>query len=159
MVDLKDSGERKIFEGGAMREIFEGKGRCDLLPLDVVADILNATEPKKRILELINDFLRTGDIVFIKEVILQFSDERRWDLITMFIELSIHYEDGARKYADNNWKKGLPVHSFIDSGVRHYLKWLRGDQDEPHDRAFIWNMVGVIWTMENKPELNDICGY
>ena len=74
-------------------------------------------------------------------------------------ELSIHYEDGARKYEPNNWKKGLPVHCFIDSGLRHYFKWLRGDEDEPHDRAFVWNLVGAIWTMENKPEFNDISGY
>jgi hypothetical protein len=36
---------------------------------------------------------------------------------------------------------------------------LRGDEDEPHDRAFVWNLVGAIWTMENKPEFNDISGY
>jgi hypothetical protein len=48
------------------------------------------------------------------------------------------------------------VHIFIDSGVRHYLKYLRGDKDEPHDRAFIWNMLGAIWTHENKPELIDL---
>lgn len=36
---IKDSGERRVFETGAVRDITEDKGRCDLLPLDVVADI------------------------------------------------------------------------------------------------------------------------
>ena len=33
---LKDSGKRKDFETGAIREILTGKGRFDLIPWDVV---------------------------------------------------------------------------------------------------------------------------
>ena len=29
---IKDSGNRREFETGAVRDIQEGKGRCDLLP-------------------------------------------------------------------------------------------------------------------------------
>ena len=32
---ILDSGNRRQFETGAVRDIQEGKGRCDLLPLDV----------------------------------------------------------------------------------------------------------------------------
>jgi hypothetical protein len=160
MAELKDSGERKIFETGAAREIFEGKGRCDLLPLDTIVYILEpGSIETRRILISIDEFLKTGAVERLREAIYAFCDQRDWSPTTMLIELSIHYEDGARKYADNNWKKGLPVHCFIDSGLRHYFKWLRGDEDEPHDRAFVWNLVGAIWTMENKPEFNDISGY
>ena len=52
-------------------------------------------------------------------------------------------------------EKGIPLSRFVDSGVRHYLKWLRGDKDEPHDRAFCWNILCCIWTCIHKPELND----
>lgn len=160
MAELKDSGERKTFDSGAMRDISEGKGRCDLLPLDTIVYILNPGDMETRIvLASINEFLKTGEVARLREAIYAFCDQSDWGLATMLIELSIHYEDGARKYADNNWRKGMPVHCFIDSGIRHYLKWLRGDTDEPHDRAFLWNMVGAIWTMENKPEFNDISGY
>ena len=34
---IKDSGNRREFSSGAVRDIQEGKGRCDLLPLDVIA--------------------------------------------------------------------------------------------------------------------------
>ena len=70
--------------------------------------------------------------------------------------MAIHYEEGAKKYAPNNWKKGIPTSCFLSSGVRHYAKFKRGDNDERHDRAFLWNMVGLLWTLDNKPELNDI---
>ena len=33
---IKDSGERRKFESGAVRDISGGKGRFDLLPLDVL---------------------------------------------------------------------------------------------------------------------------
>ena len=38
---IADSGERREFETGAVRDMAEGKGRCDLMPLDVVAAILS----------------------------------------------------------------------------------------------------------------------
>lgn len=37
---IKDSGERREFDTGAVRDIQKGKGRCDLMPLDVAADLL-----------------------------------------------------------------------------------------------------------------------
>ena len=37
---IKDSGDRTEFSTGAVRDMREGKGRCDLMPLEVVADLL-----------------------------------------------------------------------------------------------------------------------
>ena len=73
----------------------------------------------------------------------------------MLLEVAKHFEEGAKKYGENNWQKGIPVKRYIDSGVRHYLKFLHGDKDEPHDRAFCWNIICAIWTCMHKPELND----
>ena len=72
------------------------------------------------------------------------------------LEVSKHYEDGCNKYGERNWEKGIPLHCYIDSGVRHYIKWLRGDNDEPHDRAFLWNMLGALWTHDYHPEYCDL---
>lgn len=52
--------------------------------------------------------------------------------------------------------EGLPTHSFVDSGVRHLLKIARGDKDEPHNNAFVWNMLGILWNDEHHPELVDM---
>lgn len=35
-MEIKDSGERTQFETGAVRDMREGKGRCDLLPMCVL---------------------------------------------------------------------------------------------------------------------------
>jgi hypothetical protein len=153
---IVDSGERRKFDSGAVRDIAEGKGRCDLLPLDVVGSILHAQGKNPITLFCISLYIYTGDRNHIIRAIHSFCMDVGIDDITMLLEVSKHYEEGAKKYDDRNWEKGIPLHCYIDSGVRHYLKYLRGDNDERHDRAFVWNMLGALWTQENKPELIDL---
>lgn len=148
---LKDSGERRKFTSGAVRDIAEGKGRCDLLPLGVVADITDS-----EILCYVNQYIHSGNKTSLTIAIVSFAESQYESLYTALLEVSKHYEDGCTKYGERNWEKGIPLHCYIDSAVRHYLKYLRGDNDEPHDRAFLWNLLGALWTQENKPELIDL---
>lgn len=97
---IKDSGHRRQFQTGAVRDRPCGKGRFDLLPPDGIR------------------------------------------------ELAIHFENGALKYGDSNWRKGIPLSVFLDSGLRHAFKILGGEHDERHDRAAAWNMVCFIDTAE-----------
>lgn len=150
-MQLKDSGERRTFSTGAVRDVAEGKGRCDLLPLKVVGDFFQ--DP---VFVEIERYIRNGSPDNLFGAILWAIEKFGWDKPTAILEVSKQYEDGARKYNERNWEKGIPLHCYIDSGVRHYLKFLRGDKDEPHDRAFVWNMLGAIWTHENHPELIDL---
>ena len=165
---ILDSGNRREFASGAVRDIQEGKGRCDLLPLDVVATYLH----NDMICNEIHMFQNSGDVNCLYRCLSHF--EPHWgqnvecaeDLLlatvstnykqsTMLLEVAIHFEEGAKKYGDRNWQKGIDVRCYIDIAVRHYLKFLRGDQDEPHDRAFCWNILCAIWTCKHHPELNE----
>jgi hypothetical protein len=156
MSEILDSGARREFGTGAVRDIADGKGRCDLLPLMQVSQMIAMRLAFPRPIRYINDYVRKGITEALYEAINSFAEERGWDIYSSALEVSKQYEQGCQKYGDRNWEKGIPVHCYIDSGVRHYLKWRRGDKDEPHDRAFIWNMLGAIWTHENKPELIDL---
>ena len=157
-MEIKDSGERRQFESGAVRDIQEGKGRCDLMPLDVVAKLLelhNVDSDMFDIFTHLHKFKETGDyiqLLFALSAYLKFVDKSYAD---MLLDLSKHFEAGAKKYGENNWQKGIPVKCYIDSAVRHLLKFIRGDDDEPHDRAFCWNIMCCIWTCIHKPELNE----
>lgn len=146
---IRDSGARREFETGAVRDIQEGKGRCDLMPLGVIARLLNDNTLIK-----IYSFQKSGGVDYLYDL-LKYTKVIGSGLPALFLEVSKHFEEGAKKYGEHNWQKGIPTHCYIDSAVRHYLKWLRGDNDEPHDRAFVWNILCCIWTCENKPELND----
>lgn len=156
MADLKDSGTRREFGSGAVRDIAEGKGRCDLLPLQIIARFFGKEATHDYILEQLERYIREGDLDALYWVTGQFCRKYYGDFSTAFLEVAKQYEDGALKYAARNWERGIPLHCYIDSAVRHYLKYLRGDTDEPHDRAFVWNMLGAIWTHENKPEMIDL---
>lgn len=157
---ILDSGTRREFETGAVRDIQEGKGRCDLMPLDVVAELIT-----DKVIQYISEFQLSGDVIWLKYALEEFIiNYTTWcpdgyyhsqGIATMCLEVSKHFEEGAKKYGEYNWQKGIPVKCYVDSAVRHYLKHLRGDRDEPHDRAFVWNILCCIWTSEHKPELND----
>jgi len=103
---IKDSGERRDFGTGAVRDMSSGKGRFDLIP---------------------------------------------WDTIRA---LAVHYEKGCQKYGDRNWEKGIPVHSFVDSAMRHLAQFAIGRDDENHLIAAIWNAMNayqtVLWIQEGK---------
>jgi len=153
---IADSGARRAFETGAVRDIQEGKGRCDLLPMDIIAYITpNGHAHADYILLRIQEFKETADVTYLFIVLDGFNEMRWKNKNTMILELAKHFEEGAKKYGENNWQKGIPTHCYIDSAVRHYLKYLRGDTDEPHDRAFVWNIVCCIWTCARMPKLND----
>ena len=159
---IKDSGERREFQSGAVRDIQEGKGRCDLLPLDVVlkwAESINDNSSLDDILYYINLYKTSypHNITSIYQAMNVFCADMSWSISDALLEVSIHYEEGAKKYGEYNWQKGIPSHCYLDSGIRHLLKHYRGDTDERHDRAFIWNMLGLVWNDLNKPELNDVC--
>ena len=145
---IKDSGERRKFESGAVRDCGLGKGRCDLLPLDVIGSLTGVYSFNR-----IDAYIRTGDITRLYIVVEDFSKMYFGTINNAILEVAKQYEDGANKYAERNWEQGIPLHCYIDSAVRHYLKLLRGDDDEPHDRAFLWNIMGAIWTHIHKPEM------
>ena len=108
MQEIKDSGNRTEFHTGAVRDMQEGKGRMDLLPMSAL------------------------------------------------IELSVHCEKGARKYGTHNINKGVPQSSLISSGMRHLVKYNRGDTDENHLAAAAWNIMWALEQSVTRPDLNDL---
>lgn len=152
---LNDSGDRTEYLTGAVRYMKSGKGRCDLLPLGVLFNYFDRKENIKKgmrtILKEFSNYQESNEIKYLYRILgltsnLMFDNSD----MNMILELSIHFEEGAEKYGVDNWKKGIPEWSYIDSAIRHLLKWARGDEDERHDRAFVWNIVCLIWTVENK---------
>lgn len=105
---ILDSGNRRQFESGAVRDIQEGKGDMASIP---------------------------------------------WESI---LRLSVHYEGGAKKYERWNFRKGIPVSSFIDSACRHLAKYQCGCDDEDHLAAAAFNVLGAMLMENTRPEMQDL---
>lgn len=159
MADLLDSGNRRQFDSGAVRDVREGKGRCDLLPLDVICNMIDDSTLRKIVYQ-IHLFMHSSShsTAYLFSAVDLFCQHRGWTKFEAVLEVSKQYEDGAKKYGEHNWEKGIPIHCYIDSGVRHLMKYADGMTDEPHDRAFVWNMIGAIWTACHKHDLRDTSG-
>lgn len=146
---IKDSGERREFSTGAVRDTQEGKGRCDLMPIKVIANLLDSLTGGDYIMQEIALFAEHGNTVNLYRALSTFALMAFDGAVeTMILETSKHFEEGAKKYGPNNWQKGIPVNCYLNSAIRHYLKWRRKDKDEPHDRAFVWNIMCCIWEVD-----------
>lgn len=76
-----------------------------------------------------------------------------WEAI---LRLSVHYENGAAKYERWNFRKGIPVSSFVDSACRHLAKYQCGCDDEDHLAAAAFNVLGAMLMENTKPEMQDL---
>jgi hypothetical protein len=153
---LKDSGTRDVFSTGAVRDADATKGRMDLVPMDVVGDIVeydaghtDFSKLYSEVAALIDQLNWSQDTTPAYQAVCLFGKKVFGNLIEAVNELSIHYRDGALKYEEHNWRKGIPLFRYVDSAERHLGKWYRGDKDEPHHRAVLWNLVCYIWTVDN----------
>ena len=76
-----------------------------------------------------------------------------WEAI---LRLSQHYENGAKKYDRWNYRKGIPLSSFIDSACRHLAKYQCGCDDEDHLAAAAFNVLGAMLMENTLPEMIDL---
>jgi hypothetical protein len=72
----------------------------------------------------------------------------RFDLIPPYAlkRLAQHFENGAAKYQDRNWEKGLPLSRYVDSALRHFNAFMDGDRTEDHMAAIMWNTACYLHT-------------
>lgn len=186
-MEIKDSGKKREFNTGAHRDNAEGKGRCDLLPLEEVLIastsgqmelldissllgliesaltlVINAGKKRGNLEEIFSNMVGVACITSVASGFyenMSTNDVRNATPSGYFwygvIQVSKHFEEGAKKYGENNWKKGMPLSVYYDSCMRHLLKAAAGMNDEPHIRAACWNALCFLWTMKNKKELDN----
>lgn len=181
--DIKMDGEYRQFEGGGVRYTKTGKGRFDLIPskaLTLLMETLGtyAEEPDancdvESMVTAVANRSFTHAILMIAYA--KYNDRGAvsthenypsintpvvynylWRaVIKMLKDLAIHYEKGAEKYGENNWRKGIPLNSFEDSGFRHFCQWLNDETDEPHYISAIWNFMCWLEIDQTTKEMMD----
>ena len=168
---VQDSGKRQQFNTGSQRDTDEGKGQPHLMPFEVIKQIdnmlyhiLSDFNYKIRsfddlLRELIDDIYDYGVIreqesqlyllEAIEDVIKLIAILERGHYTKAYKRLAIHYQNGAKKYDKNNWRKGQPVSRYYDSVIRHLWSVQAGLQDEDHLAAIFWNLVAILQTKKD----------
>jgi hypothetical protein len=85
-------------------------------------------------------------------------DHLRYDLITPvgLRRLAQTCAEGAAKYGDHNWVKGIPQSQMLSHAINHLSRYLDGDDSEDHLAHAAWNILGACHMEEKKPEMMDI---
>lgn len=62
-----------------------------------------------------------------------------------------HLTKGAKKYDARNWMKAdgeAELERFRASAARHFAQWMRGETDEDHAAAVLFNVNGAEYVRE-----------
>ncbi len=80
----------------------------------------------------------------------------RYDLISPIglRRLAMTCHEGAEKYSDYNWEKGMPISEMLNHAVSHIYSYLSGDRSEDHLAHAAWNMFGAMHSEELWSHLN-----
>lgn len=82
----------------------------------------------------------------------------RCDLLphSALLRVARHMENSLADHEERNWERGLPMHCFLDSAMRHAFKYMDGQTDEDHLAAAATNLLMALWTEDHLPAMQDI---
>ena len=88
-------------------------------------------------------------------------DNVRYDLISpqALSRLAATYAEGAGKYGDNNFRKGMEFSNVLNHVLEHIMIYLQGEEGEPpedHLAHAAWGLFTLMEQEETRPELNDL---
>lgn len=76
------------------------------------------------------------------------------------LELAMVMAKGAQKYGDANWKRGISISRLVGAMMRHAAQFNSGENkdaelQESHLACVAANALMALWTLKNKPEMDD----
>jgi hypothetical protein len=69
----------------------------------------------------------------------------------LFERLAKHLTEGGKKYDKRNWMGAYTQEEydrFRESAIRHFVQYLRGDNDEDHFAAVVFNLNGMEYVKQ-----------
>jgi hypothetical protein len=85
-------------------------------------------------------------------------DDVRYDLISPFglQRLAVTYAEGARKYDDHNWRKGMPFSVLLNHIINHLTLYLARENGTDHLAHAAWGLFALMEQEETNPDMNDL---
>ena len=150
---MKDSGERREFETGAVRDRAVGKGLPALISAPMIKAYLITYRNSNLYtdaLDSLYDILLSGEwmtaLPVFNDLVNTNGPLKGTNFVNAIRRLSVQLEKGALKYSKRNWEKGMPLEEYCNSAIRHILSCIDGDEDEDHYAAALFNVMGLWHT-------------
>lgn len=166
---IRETGPARQFGTGAQRDNVAGKGRMDLLPFDVLLDLMPERDSIDNVAAIVTELMqypKTREDKYLDQAIYGCMEMLENDAIAVvptdadcldwtplaFMEIARIFEAGAKKYNERNWERGIPTSVYLDSALRHLCKHAASYTDEPHLAMAAWNLLclkqTIIWTKD-----------
>ncbi len=86
------------------------------------------------------------------------SDGYRFDLISphALLRIAATHKEGADKYGDHNWRRGLPFSDTLNHAMHHLVQYMQGDRTEDHLAHAAWNLHAVMEMEATRPDQDDL---
>jgi len=157
-MEMKDSGKRQEFEGGAVRDAAEGKVSPRLFSPYAKFGMLKqrfAVNKKGGKYGEDEDAVKFADMaVFAGEMVMMYELHRNYQYLDIALanaaalygqdRLQKWLEEGAKKYDEWNWAKGMFISRTLDSFWRHAEKVVDALDDEDHPAALMCNVMFAL---------------
>lgn len=81
----------------------------------------------------------------------------RYDLVTPIglRRVAETCQEGAQKYDDYNWERGMPISDLLNHAISHLYNYLAGDRTEDHLGHAAWGCLAACHSEELWPGLNE----
>lgn len=164
--DIAGNDKQYTVYGEGLRDSEEGKPRVDLVDMSFVHDVMDYWS-EGRTVDLINGLkgteLHNYDPLRMAAGILKHkygeykpNDKEFYYYVlgNFVLGLAERLTEALAKYPENNWKLLLDDASRLHYSralLRHVTMWLRGDDNENHLYASMFNLMGIwYWNKENE---------
>lgn len=85
---------------------------------------------------------------------LRIADMLSWLPVEALGRVTRHYQNGAKKYAKDNWRKGVSADVCLDKAFRHLYQYQQGDRSEDHLSAVVfWMFCLLVWEETDRTDL------
>jgi len=130
---------RETFDTGAVRDTTNY--RYDLIPAPIVLSMLRS-HPKA--CKFVIGFFRYVEGLHHLEwdELADLLGVQTLDLMHFYAK-ALH--EGAIKYGERNWERGLPESNLLNHALYHLFKLVGGDDTENHQAHLVWNVMTLVY--------------
>lgn len=146
---LQDSGARQEFAGGMVRESQGERMRYDLA-LDGPLVWAMFRGKYDGVVRAAQDWYENRGVERAAKIVFEMALITEGGLWAILDRYTVLMTKGAIKYSEGNWLKAqgeAELKRFVGSFSRHLVKYLRGDVDEDHLAAMVFNLNGAEYVL------------